>query len=201
MSAFGGRDMLALNRWAGFTLKRHSTGRMISRVRISTCSNSRFHHSITESPRLVAARNIRPQKAAGAVRIKKPDVSGAAISYNRQMSSPTGRPPMRLVGCFLMCLVPILANAAQTDAGAPSDPQAYCVNSSADFYSYTGEPCKSGYQLGSGNCRKTDGRLFAVPREQCVAMAGTVELPFEGGRIPPSNGNGGIPRLAPPPTR
>jgi hypothetical protein len=27
---------------------------------------------------------------------------------------------------------------------------------------YTGEPCKSGYQLGSGNCRKTDGRLVAV---------------------------------------
>jgi hypothetical protein len=65
---------------------------------------------------------------------------------------------------------------------APSDPQGYCVNRGADFYPYTGEPCKSGYQLGSGNCRKTDGRMVAVPREQCVAMAGTVELPFEGGR-------------------
>ena len=41
-----------------------------------------------------------------------------------------------------------------------------------------------GYQLGFGNCRKTDGRMVAVPREQCVAMAGTVELPFERG-IPP----------------
>jgi hypothetical protein len=46
-------------------------------------------------------------------------------------------------------------NAAQVDAQAPSDPQAYCVNRSADFYPYRGEPCKSGYQLGSGNCRKT----------------------------------------------
>src|SRR5262249_21766831 len=79
---------------------------------------------------------------------------------------------------------PILANAAQTDDQAPSEPQAYCVNRSADFYPYRGEPCKSGYQLGSGNCRKADGRIVAVPREQCVAMSGTVELPVEGGRRP-----------------
>ena len=91
---------------------------------------------------------------------------------------------MRLVACLAMCLIPILANAAQTDAQPPSDPQAYCVNRSAEFYPYTGEPCKSGYQLGSGNCRTTDGSLVAVPREQCVGMAGTVELPFEGGRRP-----------------
>src|SRR6516162_9086670 len=88
---------------------------------------------------------------------------------------------MRLVACLTLCLMPILANAAQTEAQAPSDPQAYCVNRSADFYPYTGEPCKSGYQVGLGNCRKSDGRMVAVPREQCVAMAGTVELPFEGG--------------------
>jgi hypothetical protein len=68
---------------------------------------------------------------------------------------------MRLVACLTMCLMPILANTAQTDAQAPSDPQAYCVNYSADFYPYTGEPCKSGYQLGAGNCRKTDGRIVA----------------------------------------
>src|SRR6516164_2192966 len=88
---------------------------------------------------------------------------------------------MRLVARLTMCFMPILTNAAQTDAQAPFDPQGYCVNRSADFYPYTGAPCKSGYQLGSGNCRKTDGRIVAVPREQCVAMAGTVELPFEGG--------------------
>jgi hypothetical protein len=91
---------------------------------------------------------------------------------------------MRLVVCLTMCLMPTLVNAAQTGAQAPSDPQAYCVNRSADFYAYTGEPCKSGYQLGSGNCRKTDGRMVAVSREQCVAMAGTVELPLERGRRP-----------------
>jgi hypothetical protein len=89
---------------------------------------------------------------------------------------------MRLVACLTMCLIPILANA-QMGAQAPSKPQAYCVNRSADFYPYTGEPCKSGYQLGSGNCRKTDGRMVAVPRERCVAIAGIVELPFEGGRL------------------
>src|SRR5260370_38028087 len=64
--------------------------------------------------------------------------------------------------------------------GTPDD----CVNRSADFYPYTGEPCKSGYQLGSGNCRKTDGRMVAVSKAQCAALAGTVELPFEGGRRP-----------------
>jgi hypothetical protein len=91
---------------------------------------------------------------------------------------------MRLVACLTMCLMPILADAAQTDAQAPSDPQAYCVDRSADFYPYTGEPCKSGFQLGSGNCRQTDGRLVAASREQCGAMAGTIELPFEDGRPP-----------------
>jgi hypothetical protein len=90
---------------------------------------------------------------------------------------------MRLVACLTICLMPILANAAQTDAQAQSDPQAYCVNRSADFYPYTGKPCKSGYQLGSGNCRKTDGRMVAVPKEQCVAI-GTIELPFEHGLQP-----------------
>ena len=90
---------------------------------------------------------------------------------------------MRLVACLTMCLMPILANAAH--AQAPSDPQGYCVDRNADFYPYTGEPCKSGYQLGPGNCRKADGRMVAVAKEQCVAMGGLVALPFEGGRPPP----------------
>jgi len=89
---------------------------------------------------------------------------------------------MRLVACLAICLILILANAAQTGAQAPSDSQGYCVNTSADFYPYTGELCKSGYQLGSGNCRRTDGRMVAVPREQCASMHGIVEVPFEGGR-------------------
>ena len=40
---------------------------------------------------------------------------------------------MRLFACLTMCLLPVLANAAQTDDQAPSDPQAYCVDRSADF--------------------------------------------------------------------
>jgi len=91
---------------------------------------------------------------------------------------------MRLVACAVL-LMPISQSGAQTDPQAPSDPQAYCVNRSADFYPYTGEPCKSGYQLGPGNCRKADGRMVAVAKEQCVAMGGLVALPFEGGRPPP----------------
>ena len=91
---------------------------------------------------------------------------------------------MRLIACVTTCLVPILADAAQLAPQTSSDSQAYCVNRSADFYPYTGEPCKSGYQLGSGNCRKTNGRIVAVPREECLAQNGTVELPVEDG-IPP----------------
>lgn len=87
-----------------------------------------------------------------------------------------------LVIWLAICSILILASAAETDAQAPSDPQAYCVNHNADFYPYRGEPCKSGYQLGPGNCRKTDGRMVAVPREECVGMGGLVALPFEGGR-------------------
>jgi hypothetical protein len=64
---------------------------------------------------------------------------------------------MRLAACLTICLMPMLANAAQKDAQAPSDPQAYCVNRNADFYPYTGEPCKSGYQLGSAIVEKLTG--------------------------------------------
>jgi hypothetical protein len=95
---------------------------------------------------------------------------------------------MRLAARFTICLLAMLASgapaSAQTSGQPPSEPQAYCVNRSAEFYPYTGEPCKSGYQLGPGNCRKTDGRMVAVRKEQCVAMSGTVELPVEGGRPP-----------------
>ncbi len=86
---------------------------------------------------------------------------------------------MRLIACVTACLVPMLANAAPAVAQTSSDPQAYCVNESGDFYPYTGDLCKSGYQLGSGNCRKTDGRLVAVPKQECLAQAGRIEIPFE----------------------
>jgi hypothetical protein len=91
---------------------------------------------------------------------------------------------MRLIACITTCLIPILTAAAQMAPKTSSDRQGYCVNRSADFYPYTGEPCKSGYQLGLGNCRNTHGRIVAVPREQCLTQAGTVELPTEDG-IPP----------------
>jgi len=96
---------------------------------------------------------------------------------------------MRLAARLTICSIAILASAARAHAqmsaqAPPSEPQAYCVDRSADFYPYSGEPCKSGYQLGRGNCRKTDGSIVAVPKQQCVAMSGIVELPFEGGRRP-----------------
>jgi hypothetical protein len=104
---------------------------------------------------------------------------------------------MRFVACLAMCLMLILANAAPAGAQAQSDPQAYCVNPSADFYPYTGEPCKGGYQLGSGNCRRNDGVMVAVPREECLAQAGTVEVHFFYDRLPP----GRLPPLSPAPRR
>ncbi len=82
----------------------------------------------------------------------------------------------------LVSLVPTLVNGAEKDTRVPSKPQAYCVNRNAEFYPYTGEPCKSSYELGSGNCRKANGRTVAVPKEQCAALSGTVELPVERGR-------------------
>ena len=89
---------------------------------------------------------------------------------------------MRLFAYLTLCVIPVVANAAQTETQPAAEPQAYCVNRGAAFYPYTGEPCKSGYQLGSGNCRKADGRWAAVPEEQCLAMNGTIVLPFEHGR-------------------
>jgi hypothetical protein len=40
---------------------------------------------------------------------------------------------MRLVACLTVCVIPVVANAAQTESQPPSDPQAYCVNRGADF--------------------------------------------------------------------
>ena len=71
---------------------------------------------------------------------------------------------MRLLACLIIPFMGFLTNATQTNAQLSSDPPAHCVNRSADFYPYTGEPCKSGYQIGSGNCRKTDGHVVAVKK-------------------------------------
>ncbi|MGB6175576.1 MAG: hypothetical protein WBF43_04385 [Methylocella sp.] len=89
---------------------------------------------------------------------------------------------MRLINFVAVGLMPIVVNAAQTNTQASSDRQAYCVNRSADFYPYSGKPCSSGFQLGPGNCRRTDGRIIAVSKKQCIEISGTIEIPFEGGR-------------------
>jgi hypothetical protein len=67
----------------------------------------------------------------------------ADVHYMREVA-------MRLVACLAICLMPIMASAAQTGDKGPSNPEAYCVDGSAAFYPYTGEPCKGGYQLGLG---------------------------------------------------
>ena len=89
---------------------------------------------------------------------------------------------MRVIPWLAVCLVP-LVHAAQSQPA--SEPRAYCVNLSADFYPYFGEPCRSGYQVGPGNCRNASGQMVAVTREQCSKMGGTIELPTEQGVPPP----------------
>src|SRR5262245_37366199 len=119
--------------------------------------------------RLVAAPIARRLYAVGEG-VGLPPESGSAHSLRAG-----GQHALSCLPCDVFDAV---ANAAQTSAQAPSDHQAYCVNGDADFYPFTGEPCKSGYQLGSGNCRRTDGIMVAVPREECLAQAGTVEVHF-----------------------
>src|SRR5579864_2466987 len=79
------------------------------------------------------------------------------------------------LACFLIAGAAV---AAQPEL-RPSEPQAYCVGRDGDFYPYAGGTCKSGYQLGSGNCRQDDGRVTATPKSQCLAMNGHIELPVE----------------------
>ena len=43
---------------------------------------------------------------------------------------------MRLVACVTVCVIPVVANAAQTESWPSFDPPAYCVNRGADFYRY-----------------------------------------------------------------
>lgn len=153
-------------------------------IRAQTCSR---RNSVSEAARLDSPLRrppsalLRPLLRADCMRLARvsayrpsPGLPIAIVADVHDVPEAT----MRFVACLTMCLMPVLANAAQTGAQAPSAPQAYCVNGGADFYPYTGEPCKSGYQLGSGNCRKTDGRIVAVPREECLAQAGTVEVHF-----------------------
>jgi hypothetical protein len=51
----------------------------------------------------------------------------------------------------------MLTNAAQTHAQAPSDRPAYCVNRSADFYPYTGDPAKAAIRSGRAIAEKLTG--------------------------------------------
>ena len=100
---------------------------------------------------------------------------------------------MRVIACLAVCLILFAAHAAQSQPA--SEPQAYCVSLSTDFYPYSGKPCKSGYQLGPGNCRNASGQMVAVTREQCLEMAGTLELPIEQGVPPrPYTRPGGVPK-------
>jgi len=81
----------------------------------------------------------------------------------------------------------VLANnaAAAPPAEKPSQPQAYCISEKAEFYPYTGENCKEGYQLGSHNCRRPDGATVLISWKECEAVSGNIELPFPPVATPP----------------
>jgi len=89
---------------------------------------------------------------------------------------------MRVTACVAVFLISFAAHPAQSQAA--SERHAYCVNFSGDFYPYSGEPCKSGYQLGPGNCRNASGQIVAVARKQCLKMGGTLQLQIEQGVKP-----------------
>jgi hypothetical protein len=62
-------------------------------------------------------------------------------------------------------------------APEPASARSYCINAEADFYEYDGGTCRSGYQLGAGNCWLADGSFRAVPREACRELGGMIALP------------------------
>jgi hypothetical protein len=78
-----------------------------------------------------------------------------------------------------------------------SDPQAYCINASADFYRYTGDPCRTGYQLGTHNCRLPDGEFVLASRADCETRGGLMGSPAPAAvdgsliRTPPRQGDQG----------
>lgn len=91
---------------------------------------------------------------------------------------------MRRLSMFLGALLAAPAVAAPP-AEKPSEPQAYCINQKAEFYPYTGENCKEGYQLGKHTCRKPDGQPVLLSWRECEAVSGNVELPFPPTATPP----------------
>jgi hypothetical protein len=78
----------------------------------------------------------------------------------------------RLVACLTMCLMPILASATQADAQAPSDPQAYCVNRSGDFYSYFGSWRQRALDPSARVQRHFTGFVIAPDHYQILAGRG-----------------------------
>jgi hypothetical protein len=61
---------------------------------------------------------------------------------------------------------------------ADTGKQSYCINDHADFYPYKeGQNCRSGYQIGDGNCRLKDGSVVAVNKAECTGRGGEVALP------------------------
>jgi hypothetical protein len=83
---------------------------------------------------------------------------------------------MRALLCGL--LVSVTASGA-VEAAQISDPvqpvsgrPAYCVNAAGEFYVYTGDLCRSGYQLGPGNCLLPGAELIAVSRAECLRRGG-----------------------------
>ena len=76
---------------------------------------------------------------------------------------------MRLVACLTMCLMPILANAAQMDAQAPSDPQAYCVNIAAPTFIRTGvSPAKAGINSDRAIAEKLTGAWLPCQKSSAL---------------------------------
>jgi hypothetical protein len=49
---------------------------------------------------------------------------------------------------------------------------AFCINQQAEYYPYTGGVCRTGYQLGTHNCRTPDGELHMMAPADCRRAGG-----------------------------
>jgi hypothetical protein len=72
------------------------------------------------------------------------------------------------------------AGPAQPVSGRP----AYCVSASGEFYMYTGDLCRSGFQLGAGNCLLPGAELVGVSRDECLRRNGMPAMPDGSAPVP-----------------
>jgi hypothetical protein len=95
---------------------------------------------------------------------------------------------MRALLCGLLVSVTAFGAVDAAQGTGPVQPvsgrPAYCVNAGGEFYVYTGELCRSGFQLGPGNCLLPGAELVALPRNECLRQRGMPAMPDGSAPVP-----------------